>query len=567
MKTLKHILTWVTLVGMSAGCGDAGASPTEAVAGAARQRLPCNPGALEPPPGGCEFAITLTRVQLDVSGPGTLQTPEDLPPNLDNPDKGVNWPKLLADTTTTIMGGPTSWPKGALGGYQGGEVKLFESRSPYQVLDTITVPPNRTWRYQVCFDTAGTYEDENDAQTPVNGTACVTLSMHCPTLDTDSATALVKLGNGTSLEFTVEAEMVDKDGDGIGTEDWIDDPCYDPATFHGSAGEASMVYFYYDGKGITQLVQSLNVNINKMLDDTSGYDYTHVWIDPDDPNYWLTDNDHNPFSELEPSQVADSWSRPTEKNFFGDIRRLVSEGYTITIVVMAHGTDEGWEHQGHCDVPGCNVGGDDWDEIIDNDDIWEQMHPNNIGIAVVPIRMVYSTSCVFESLNDDFGSVGTQVTSGTWSVNFFPPYWGEFSDDWLAGDRYDTAVTDSETGVTAALARTGVRAFVDARGYAWMLSDNAQLDLACFVTPTAITGKNACAEDGFTYAPGHAIEDTYIYNIEHNGYVYDTKRSGWSNIKSSSLRFIEGAASMTRSTPIDWGLQAAFIDRTVTGPP
>jgi len=319
----------------------------------------------------------------------------------------------------------------------------------------------------------------------------------------------------------------------------------------GTAGQASLVFYYFDDPFLVNLAQEIFNDASKAAE---GYD--RVALLRADTTL------HEAIENLE--RQADETLDPTFENFFCALHDLISAGYLVDIWVLSHGSETGiytLPTEEHSKITPA--------------DIRERLHPDSNGCnAYLPVRMVYSVACYFSSSAEAYAEVGARAAMGARLINFYPNQFGGFANAWNDGDPFQDAVEDSNTSSSRTLVQAVLELLALREIYGWRsgladlvadvlefvgdltdwetpvrwaeaLEDLDLVDLPfldCVATPN-ILGKNGCAEAFFTGGFDYGdLEDDY-----------DADASGKSNMNDSSEKLVYGDGGVTKGdTGFDW---------------
>src|SRR5680860_151950 len=118
------------------------------------------------------------------------------------------------------------------------------------------------------------------------------------------------------------------------------------------------------------------------------------------------------------------------KKILGVLRDLADDGYSIDLRIYSHGSEN-------------KITLEDG-EIITNDDI-NLLATGQYAGSRFPLRMVYQMNCQGSSLNNNFIYAGAKVVGGSRDINFMTNQSNKFTKSWNDGERFDTALLDSNT--------------------------------------------------------------------------------------------------------------------------
>jgi hypothetical protein len=331
---------------------------------------------------------------------------------------------------------------------------------------------------------------------------------------------LDKDGNckSTNGRYTAEFSlmMADADHDEVeNTEDWTPDIC-DEAN-KGQLGRASFTYFHYGDGAFTDLAQHLGTDLSKAQVD---YDFTVLVMLPRKFAGFLVDRT----AILNADLLLD----PTDPNFYLGLREITRRGLDMDIYLHSHGHLDG--------ADGADFETLDENNPITDTELVERLAPELIGTPAVPIRMVYSGACYHGNFDAAWRSVGAKVVSGTWSINFYPNFYGNFADAWNAGDDYATSVAVSET----ASAKAAAQSFLEVQAASFVCDEDPSGDYW-------VLGTNACSENFFTDTDGDEGPDEAGYKLNDD---YDPNLSGLENMNNASIRWIDGYLTVRKFVPL-----------------
>ncbi|HTE54449.1 MAG TPA: hypothetical protein VK698_26530 [Kofleriaceae bacterium] len=326
-----------------------------------------------------------------------------------------------------------------------------------------------------------------------------------------------------SMEATISVKATDADMDEIPNEkDFTPEPCDEE--LKGTGGIAALIYFHYDDNGLITLGQSIWTNLSQVY---GAYDYVVLVADNASSN------------PLDTSGAAwgnaDRVFPPTRAGLLDAMQHLTSLHYRFDTFIHAHGykrtaDDSQFEAMKGPDyVPNSPyyISGQ-WLAFATGED--------DIGTALggIPIVAWWSTTCIAERQIDTWRDLGAVTTSGAKDVQFRPNAWGNFADNWIGGQTYQTAVDDSETPLVIAEAETLIN--IEGSLPPWLCTD-----------ANSVLGLNACADDFFNDDDGMSgTADDAAYNIYE---VYDHSLSGSENMAISSERTFLGDTQITFGAP------------------
>jgi len=192
---------------------------------------------------------------------------------------------------------------------------------------------------------------------------------------------------------------------------------------------------------------------------------------------------------------------------------LADEGFALDVYFASHGS--------------YNVITLDDNVEITSDDI-RGLATGKYAHGKFPIRMVYQLNCHGSTLNDDFLYIGAKAVGGTKKIDFYPNRFNKFVKEWNDGERFDTAINDSDT----ASARTVMQTLIVAD------SKVTKFKPACKIFSTVL-GQSDCSEAYFT--------DKWLTKSEYND-----KISGKDNMNNSSKYVIGGDAGLRKTQRPSW---------------
>ena len=208
--------------------------------------------------------------------------------------------------------------------------------------------------------------------------------------------------------------------------------------------------------------------------------------------------------------------KDTSKNsFLETIKDLADDGYAIDLFICSHGTYE-------------KITLDNKEEIT-NTDI-NGLATGKYANGKFPLRMVYQVNCHGSTLNNNFTSIGAKAVTGTKKIDFYPNRFNKFVEAWNGGERFDTALNDSDT----ASARTVMQVLIVAE------SKVSTFTPRCRAFDTVL-GKNDCAVAYFTASNGWLSKSEY-----------DSGSSGKDNMNDSSKYIIAGDAGLKKTDRPSW---------------
>lgn len=299
----------------------------------------------------------------------------------------------------------------------------------------------------------------------------------------------------------------DSDGDGIvDDEDFCDGE--EASANLGSAGEASVVHYYFGDGKLESLAQDIGLNLKYSVE---GYDYSIALSENDDAGDLDDANEIN---------------TPTKEHFFEAIRDVVRRGYLVDIYIFAHGHTGEFSVRDYSDTEDDENDGTAW---LSTGDIKSKLSPNSIGCngRHVPVRIVYSVSCVHSTLNETWTeTVGARASLGARDVNFYPNQFDEFGKSWQDGSSF----RDAETASNTSLSRTASQIYITA---------DALVSHPWYCTTQTPLGNNTCAD---VYFPEAWLGDDY-----------DDSQSGQWNMNHTSDKLFSGDENVTRNdVDFDW---------------
>lgn len=275
-------------------------------------------------------------------------------------------------------------------------------------------------------------------------------------------------------------------------------------------GTASLVYFYYGDSAFITLAQE-TLHLKKAMSDYG----TKILLKDD---YLPNMVDLSNADEKE----ADVVDLPTRENFFKYLRQLAAEGNMIDLWIFSHGS------------PGAMLssrGQHGTQDYIRAADIQAELSPEKTGLTQMPIRMIWSTLCFAETLNQAWLSVGTKVVGGSRFVNYYPNQFRTFSEEWNKGNvSYATAVSRSDNAASRTLVQTYMLANALKTRGTWG---------GCRIGKTVL-GVDPCAKDYFTTIWHHPADK------------WRDDMSGKENMNFSSEKIIVGQQSLRKSDIPSW---------------
>lgn len=275
----------------------------------------------------------------------------------------------------------------------------------------------------------------------------------------------------------------------------------------GTNGTASLIMFYYgDSKFLTLAQETL-----KLKKAMEGYDRTVLLKHNTVPDIVdLSDADES---------LADVVAVPTKANLTAQLVDLTARGHAIDLFVFSHGSPGSFR---------VSKGTHGQNDRFTADDI--RKLPAEAGVPQLPIRMIWSTLCFGQSLNDDWTAVGAKVVSGAKFVNFYPNQFRGFINSWNDGDSYATALAESNTGASRLLAQTYIQT---------MHAPGHRKEWGGCPIGRTVMGDNPCAKDYFTTMWGAGAEFT-------NG------MSGRDYMNLASQRVIAGSGGIRKNQQLSW---------------
>ena len=468
---------------------------------AAAQNLPCNPQAQEPVPepgGYCDIEVIFEGVKADEG-------------------QGASEGTMEMDVVASADGKSLRWPSSGTENFEKGQNKLVN-----EVVETYRLQNGEVRQIELCAtftedDNGGTNGDDDV------GRKCKSVQIQCPIKTSPVSLSadlchLDKNGNCKSTNGAYTAKfslmMADADDGVANTVDWTPDIC-DEAN-KGQLGRASFTYLHYGDGAFTDLAQHLGTNLSNAQ---VGYDFTVLVMLPRKFAGFFVDR--------AAINNADILLDPTDPNFYLGLREITRRGYDMDIYLHSHGHLDGTD--------GADFETLDDDDPITDTELVERLAPELIGTPAVPIRMVYSGACYHGNFDAAWRSVGAKVVSGTWSINFYPNFYGNFADAWNAGDDYATSVAVSET----TSARTSAQSFIEVQAASFVCDDDPSGDYW-------VLGTNACSENFFTDTDGEGPDEAgYKLNDD-----YDPNLSGLENMNNASIRWIAGDATIRKFMPL-----------------
>lgn len=345
------------------------------------------------------------------------------------------------------------------------------------------------------------------------GTGCETLTLSCnPSIGQPTARATIGpvtlCGDNQCLGSTsarIQAIRTDADFDGIPNEfDFTPEPC-DEAN-KGTKGIGLLIYYHYDDSPFVTLAQALGTNLAVHYDK---YDFVALVAD----NATSNANNALGFAFRDANVVYE----PSQDGLMSAMRELTSRGLRFDVFYHAHGYENELTDSKLEVLTGDKISGD-W--LID------ATHPNKVGTAAggIPIVATWGTACWGSRMMDAWDAIGALVGSGAYHINFLPMSWGNFWDNWVAGQRYGTAVNDSATSLVVTTA------------HGLVLTQGTAAPYFCLTAHgNDVLGNNACAENFFNDGLGL---DLAQYDLED---IYDTSQTGAQNMATASARTFVGA--------------------------
>ncbi len=283
------------------------------------------------------------------------------------------------------------------------------------------------------------------------------------------------------------------------------------ASVNVSNGAASLVFFYYGDSPFLTLSQE-TLRLKKALE---GYGRSillkHDFIpEPFD----LSSNDE---------KLADVVDTPTADNLIRYLRELADNHHMIDLFIFSHGQSGSFR---------VSTGQHGSRSEFRASDITTRLAPAQTGLQEFPIRMIWSTLCFGESLNEAWRSIGAKVVSGAQRVNFYPNQFGKFAEAWNKGDvSYEQALSDADTATSRTLAQTYI-ATIHA-------PSTRQRWGGCPIGRTVL-GKNPCAKDYFTTIWSATADE------------FDNVGDGSKYMNFASQRIIAGDRTLTKNSVPMW---------------
>lgn len=277
-------------------------------------------------------------------------------------------------------------------------------------------------------------------------------------------------------------------------------------------GAASVVFFYYgDSKFLTLAQETL-----KLKRAMEGYRQVVLLKHDVIPA---------PFDlSAADEREADVVVAPTRANLVAQLRRLATEGYMIDLWLFSHG------------APGAFVastGQHGTVDLVGAAEILAALQPASTGLAVLPIRMVWSTLCYGASLNETWRAIGAKVVAGSRAVNFYPNQFGRFATAWNSGMvGYLAALERADTAASRTLVQTYL-ATMDAPAH--------RQEWGGCPIGRHILGDHPCAKAYFTRRWGLTEQE------------WGDDLSGKDNMRRSSAKVIAGPGTLTKSDTPTWG--------------
>lgn len=281
-------------------------------------------------------------------------------------------------------------------------------------------------------------------------------------------------------------------------------------TVNVSKGAASLVFFYYGDSPFFTLGQE-TLKLKKAL---TGYGrkilLKHDFIpEPFD----LSSQDE---------KEADIVDIPTADNLVRYLKELAEDHYMIDLWIFSHGS------QGSFRVSKGQHGSNG---TFTANDIVTKLGSAQTGLAEFPLRMIWSTLCFGESLNQAWQSIGAKVVGGATGVNFYPNRFKRFADEWNEGNvSYQSAVAASDNA--------GVRALVQSFFLTHALATRRQWG-GCKFGQTVL-GDSPCAKEYLT-------QMWFFPAAEYNNAL-----SGKENMNRSSTVVFAGDKTLTKNSVPTW---------------
>jgi hypothetical protein len=206
-------------------------------------------------------------------------------------------------------------------------------------------------------------------------------------------------------------------------------------------GFASLVFHYMGDSKFTLFFQE-TMKLKKAME---GYDKVVLLKFDEEKQSWLD------WSEKD-EEIADVIATPTTANVAKYLKQLADEGYTIDVWIIGHGSTGSFN---------ISKGSYGEDENMTDDEIAKLAA--NAGYSELPIRMVWSTLCYGETLNDAWLSAGANAVGGSRYVYFYPITFGGFASAWNKGDvSYSSALDVADTSTVRTLVQAALE--VHAKG-------------------------------------------------------------------------------------------------------
>lgn len=203
----------------------------------------------------------------------------------------------------------------------------------------------------------------------------------------------------------------------------------------------------------------------------------------------------------------------TKENILNKLTDLADDGFSIDLWIFSHGTREKI----------CF----DNNVVIDYKDI-ESLAKGKYANGKFPIRMVYQMNCNGSTLNNNFINIGAKVVCGSRYINFYPNQCNKFTKEWNKGERFDVAVSKSNTGSS----RTAMQLLIVADAKGTSFSPKCKF-------PKTVLGKGKCSEAYFDKKWGLDSE-------------YNSSKKGKENMNISSFMIIKGDVDIRKTDRPTW---------------